>query len=137
MGKRAGMLRVARQRDKPAAKPSTSAVKKHKLKRKLKQPAHLVPAVAAASAAAAADGLFGMALPFKSVATGAATSASVAQATAFEDDDKNALLQKLLTGGSSSGVGDGLIAADAHRAHMQNLKKKSTQKKGLPRYLRR
>ena len=137
MGKRAGMLRLARGQHEPK-KAKSSAVKKHKLQLKLKKPKQLVPAVAVASAASAANNLFAMAPPTTSdAAAGSSTSEPEPQPPAFEDDSKEALMRQVLAGCTSSS-GTGMIGADEHRSHYYALKQKKAAKiKGTPRYLRR
>ena len=133
MGKRSGLLRIARgahEGDRPAKKVKSGAVKKHKLKLKLKKPQHLVPAVAAAGATAAAAKIFGT--------RGGDSAPTLAQSLpAFEDESKEALLRQILNGAASNGGSSGLIGADAHRRNMQQLQEANSKKKNLPRYLRR
>ena len=137
MGKRAGLLRIARKSHEEKSKPKSSAVKKHKLKLKLKKASHTVPAVAAAGTAAAASDIFGMALPAPmSDASAASRTDAVAATPAFIDDSKEALLRQIL-GASKSAATESMIPADAHRARMAELKRKKLQKKSGPRYLRR
>jgi hypothetical protein len=124
------MLRLARgahEGDK-VKKSKSSAVKKHKLKLKMKKPQHLVPAVAAAGAAAAAAKVFG--------ASSSAPAPTLAiSKPAFEDESKEALLRKILSGAVSGGS-SGMIAADTHRLNMNQLREKNSKRKSLPRYLR-
>ena len=131
MGKRSGMLRQGRRSHEgdKAKKPKSGAVKKHKLKLKLKKPQHLVPAVAAAGAAAAAAGVFG-------TSSNAPAPTLARSLPAFEDESKEALLRKILSGAASGGT-SGMIAADAHRLNMNSLQEKNATRKSLPRYLRR